>query len=49
MLRQNKQVVRQPNDPAFESVPAQLTINHRQQKFRQCDTGEGEQTASLTE
>ena len=42
MLRQNNQVVREPNDPSFESVPAQLTINHRQQKFLQCDTGPGE-------
>ena len=45
MLRQKDQVVREPNDPAFESVPTQLTINHRQQKFLQCDTGPGEQTA----
>lgn len=41
MLRQNKQVVTEPNDPQFQSVPAQLKINHRQETFLQCDTGPG--------
>ena len=41
MLRQKNQVAKEPNDPQFQSVPAQLTINHRQETFLQCDTGPG--------
>lgn len=42
MLRQNNQIVKEPNDPQFQSVPTQLTLNHRQEQFLQCDTGPGE-------
>ena len=42
MLRQNNQIVKEPNDPQFQSVPTHLTLNHRQEQFLQCDTGPGE-------
>ena len=41
MLRQNNQAAKEPNDPQFQFVPAQLTVNHRQEKFLQCNTGPG--------
>ncbi|CAF4921633.1 unnamed protein product, partial [Rotaria magnacalcarata] len=42
MLRQKKQIVKEPNDPQFQSVPTQLTLNHRREQFLQCDTGPGD-------
>ena len=42
MLRQNNQVVNEPNNPQFQSIPTQLTLNHRQKQFLQCDTDPGE-------
>ncbi|CAF2047910.1 unnamed protein product [Rotaria magnacalcarata] len=42
MLRQKNQIVKEPNDPQFQSVPTQLTLNHRQEQFLQCDTCPGD-------
>jgi hypothetical protein len=44
MIRQNKQVVKEPCDLNFPSVPSALTTNHRQEMFLQCDTGPGERS-----
>ena len=41
MLCQSNQVVKEPNDPQFQSVPTQLTVNHRRENFLQRDTGPG--------
>ena len=47
ILRESNQVViKKPKDPLFESVPPQLTVNHRQENFLQCDTGPGKQSTS---
>ena len=42
MLRENNQIVKEPSNPQFQSVPTQLTLNHRQEQFLHCDTGPGE-------
>jgi MULE transposase domain len=41
MLRQNNLIVKEPNDPQFQSVPTQLITTHRQDPFLRCDTGPG--------
>jgi len=41
MLRQNNQVVKEPNDPNFSSVPIPLTKTTREDQFLRCDTGPG--------
>jgi hypothetical protein len=41
MLRQNNQVVKEPNDPNFPSVPIPLTKTLRKDQFLRCDTGPG--------
>ncbi|CAF2082278.1 unnamed protein product, partial [Rotaria magnacalcarata] len=41
MLRHNNQVVKEPNDPNFPSVPIQLTKTARKDQFLRCDTGPG--------
>lgn len=43
MVRQNHQVVKEPNDPEFRAVPTKLTVNHRDENFLQCDSGPGKQ------
>ncbi|CAF2161520.1 unnamed protein product [Rotaria magnacalcarata] len=42
MLRHNNQVVKDPNDPNFPSVPIQLTKTARKDQFLRCDTGPGD-------
>ncbi|CAF4499658.1 unnamed protein product [Rotaria socialis] len=42
MLRHNNQVVKEPNDPNFPSVPIQLTKTARKDQFLRCDTGPGD-------
>ncbi len=41
MLRQKNQMVKEPNDPNFSSVPIQLTTTSRDDQFLRCDTGSG--------
>ncbi|CAF4843976.1 unnamed protein product [Rotaria sp. Silwood2] len=41
MLRQNKQLVKEPNDPQFPSVPHELTLTRRKEIFLCSDTGPG--------
>ena len=40
-LRQTNQVVKEPNDPNFASVPDALTKTLRNDLFLRCDTGPG--------
>ena len=42
MLRQNNQLVKEPNDPKFPSVPLLLTKTIRDETFLRCDTGPGD-------
>ncbi|CAF1407048.1 unnamed protein product [Adineta ricciae] len=42
LLRQNNQIVKEPNDPNFASVPIPLTKTIRNDQFLRCDTGPGE-------
>ncbi|CAF1250999.1 unnamed protein product [Adineta ricciae] len=42
LLRQNNQMVKEPNDPNFASVPIPLTKTIRNDQFLRCDTGPGE-------
>ncbi|CAF1533811.1 unnamed protein product [Adineta ricciae] len=42
MLRQKNQMVKEPNDPNFLSVPVKLTTTLRNDQFLRCDTGPGE-------
>ena len=39
ILRQKNQVVKEPNDPNFASVPTPLTETIRGNQFLRCDTG----------
>ncbi|CAF0928710.1 unnamed protein product [Adineta ricciae] len=41
ILRQNNQLVKEPNDPKFLSVPNELTLTHRKERFLCSDTGPG--------
>lgn len=41
LLRQTNQVVKEPNDPNFASVPDALTKTLRDDLFLRCDTGPG--------
>ena len=41
ILRQKNQVVKEPNDPNFASVPTSLTETVRRNQFLRCDTGSG--------
>ena len=41
LLRQNNQIVKEPNDPNFASVPDKLTKTLRNDLFLRCDTGPG--------
>ncbi|CAF0784768.1 unnamed protein product [Adineta ricciae] len=42
MLRQKIQMVKEPNDPNFHSIPVKLTTTLRNDQFLRCDTGPGE-------
>ncbi|CAF1526042.1 unnamed protein product [Adineta ricciae] len=42
ILRQNNQLVKEPNDPKFLSVPNELTLTHRKERFLCSDTGPGD-------
>ena len=41
ILRQNNQLLKEPNDPKFPSVPLQLTKTIREETFLRCDPGPG--------
>ena len=41
ILRQKHQVVKEPNDPNFASVPTPLTETIHGSQFLRCDTGPG--------
>lgn len=41
MQRQINQMVKEPNDPNFSSVPVKLTKTLRDDQFLRCDTGPG--------
>jgi hypothetical protein len=47
MLRQNNQLVKEPSDPQFPSVPNELTLTHRKEIFLRSDTGPGTTKSSM--